>query len=161
LPYQNVSAVVDAFTAMPGERLVVVGQGPDHARLTRAAPPNVTFLGGIDDSELRWLYASCAGLVSASCEDYGLTPLEAASFGKPVAVLRGGGYLETVVEEETGVFFDAPSPVQVATALRRMNARTWSADVIRGHAATYNEVNFIRRLREVVAEEASVAKACV
>ncbi|MDQ6910143.1 MAG: glycosyltransferase, partial [Actinomycetota bacterium] len=81
--------------------------------------------------------------------------LEAASFGKPAAALRAGGYLETVVENETGVFFDAPSSSEIGAALRQLAARSWSADTIRVHAASFDEAHFVRRLREVVAEEGS------
>src|SRR5437763_11530000 len=47
--------------------------------------------GSVSDAELRWLYGNAACLVTASYEDFGLTPLEAASFGVPTAALRFGG----------------------------------------------------------------------
>ena len=57
-------------------------------------------------------------LVAASYEDFGLTPLEAAAFGKPTAALRFGGFLDTVSEGETGVFFDdARAAGDIADAL--------------------------------------------
>ena len=152
LAYKNVDAVVAAFSHMPGQRLVVVGQGPERGRLSRLAGPNVTFLGAVDDAQLRWLYASCAGIISASHEDYGLTPLEAASFGKPASVLRGGGFLDTVVEGVTGVFFDNPTASEVAAATNALLAQTWSADDIRAHADAFGEERFVRRLRDVVNE---------
>ncbi len=92
----------------PEQRLVVVGEGPGRAALEASLPGNVRLLGEVSDARLRWLYASCAGLVAASREDFGLTPVEAAAFGKPVAALRWGGYLDTVVPDVTGVFFERP-----------------------------------------------------
>ena len=41
-------------------------------------------------------------------EDFGLTPLEVAAFGKPTAAPRLGGFLDTIVEGRTGVFYDRP-----------------------------------------------------
>lgn len=149
-PYKNVDAVVDAFTRLPDERLVVVGDGPDGARLRRVAPPNVRFVGRIDDARLRWLYANCRGLVAASYEDFGLTPLEAASFGAPSVVLRWGGFLDTVVEGETGVFFDRPTPADIAAGLKALLASDWDAAAIRTHAEDYSEDRFIDRLRSAV-----------
>ena len=58
-------------------------------------PPNVRILGSVEEPELRWLYANARLLVSAAHEDFGLTPPEAATFAKPVAVLRYGGHLDT------------------------------------------------------------------
>ncbi|MEY2468946.1 MAG: hypothetical protein QOF21_1644, partial [Actinomycetota bacterium] len=101
-PYKNVGAVVDAFRGLDQD-LVVVGDGPERARLEEQLPPNVTLLGAVTDEHLRWLYANCTGVVAASYEDYGLTPLEALRFGRPSAVLRYGGFLDTVCEGETGV----------------------------------------------------------
>ncbi|MDQ6909406.1 MAG: glycosyltransferase, partial [Actinomycetota bacterium] len=77
LPYKNVDAIVEAFSTMPDEQLVVVGEGPEGARLARTATSNVTFGGVVDDATLRWLYGNCAGLVAAGFEDFGLTLLEA------------------------------------------------------------------------------------
>lgn len=128
LSYKNVDAVVSAFKNLPGACLVVVGEGPEQARLTRMAGSNVSLLGRVDDAELAWLYANCAGVVSASYEDFGLTAVEAASCGKPVAVLRAGGFLDTVVERETGMFFDGPVGVEVAEALTRMLDHAWDAE---------------------------------
>jgi glycosyltransferase involved in cell wall biosynthesis len=154
LSYKNVDAVVEAFGRLPGERLVVVGEGPDAARLQSLAGPNVTFLGGVGDASLRWLYGNAAGLVAASFEDYGLTPLEAASFGKPTAALRFGGFLDTVVEGETGVFFDEPEAGAVATALGGLVGREWDAHALQRHAARFSRERFVGRLREIVAEAA-------
>jgi glycosyltransferase involved in cell wall biosynthesis len=153
LPYKNVDAVVTAFAQLPSERLVVVGTGPERERLSRLRGTNVTFVGAVGDDELRWLYASCAAVVSASHEDYGLTPLEAAAFGKPAAVLRGGGFLDTVVEGRTGVFFDAPVPSQIATAISGLLAGSWSVAELRAQANRFDEGRFIRRLQEIVHEE--------
>ncbi|MGI8983042.1 MAG: glycosyltransferase [Acidimicrobiales bacterium] len=153
-PYKNIDVVVSAFRSLVGERLVVVGEGPDRARLEASAGPNVRFIGGVDDAQLRWLYAKCAGVVAASYEDYGLTPLEGAAFAKPSAVLRWGGFLDTVQANRTGVFFDQPDAGSVAEAVKELLGRSWDDVHILAHAERFNEQRFIDRLRSVVAEEA-------
>jgi glycosyltransferase involved in cell wall biosynthesis len=157
LPYKNVGAVVEAFAGLPDRRLVVVGTGPDKTHL-RSSPPNVSALGAVEDDELRWLYDSASAVISAAYEDFGLTPVEGATFGKPAAVLRFGGHLDTVAEEETGVFFDRPDPAAIRAAVRRLDLRAWDAEAIRSHAARYSEERFIARLREVVAAEGKTRK---
>jgi glycosyltransferase involved in cell wall biosynthesis len=153
LPYKNVAAVVEAFRRLPEERLVVVGGGPELHRLRAGAPSNVALVGRVGDAELRGLYARSAAVVAASYEDFGLTPLEGASFGKPAAVLRFGGFLDTVVEDETGVFFDAPEPAPIVAAIRRLRAASWSDASIRAHAAGFGLPRFVERLRAIVSEE--------
>ena len=156
LPYKNVGAVVTAFSKLPRERLVVVGEGPEEAQLRARAGSNVQFAGSVADEELRWLYEQARCLVAASYEDFGLTPVEAAAFGKPTAALRFGGYLDTVREEETGVLFDRPEPVSISEAIRAVLGRSWDAAAIRGHAGAFSEDRFARRMREVVEEELAV-----
>lgn len=154
LPYKNVDEVIRAFRT-PGlldRRLVVVGEGPDRARLAELVGSNVRLLGAVTDAQLRWLYASCSGLVAASHEDYGLTPLEAAAFGKPTAALRWGGYLDTVEEGASGVLFDQPNHIQVAAAVEELLGRSWSAGVITAHAEGFQEWCFIERLQAIVAD---------
>ena len=154
LPYKNVDVVVDAFAGLSGERLVVVGTGPEAARLADRASAHVTFVGAVDDDELRWLYENCRGVVAASYEDYGLTPLEAASFGKPAVVLRAGGFLDTVEEAATGLFFDRPDAGAIGRAVRACASRDWDPRTLRVHAERFSEARFAERLRAIVAEEA-------
>jgi glycosyltransferase involved in cell wall biosynthesis len=153
LPYKNVDAVVTAFEYLRDERLVVVGEGPDEQRVRALAGPNVRFVGRVDDDELRWLYGHARCLVASSYEDFGLTPIEAAAFGKPTAALHFGGYLDTVRGGETGIFFMRPEPTAVADAVRAVLAGRWDEEAIRLHAGAFSEERFARRLREVVAEE--------
>lgn len=159
LPYKNIDKVVAAFRELPEERLVVVGRGPEWDNLTRGLPANVAFLTDLTDSQMRTAYERSAGLVAASFEDYGLTPLEAASAGKPSAVLRAGGFLDTMVEEETAIFFDMPEPMLIAEGVRRMLVRSWSPQAIRAHADRFTEESFIvnigHHIAELVVEEGS------
>jgi glycosyltransferase involved in cell wall biosynthesis len=156
LPYKNVAATVDAFRDL-NSRLVVVGDGPQREQLMATAPPNATFLGEVDDARLRWLYANCRGLVAASREDFGLTPVEAACFGKPVAALRWGGFLDTVVEGTTGVFFDIAEPGAIAATLAAFEQNDWDSSVIRRHGARFGEERFIEKMHSIIADPRDVA----
>ena len=152
LPYKNVAAVIAAFAELADQRLVVVGTGPQEDELTAVAPANVTLLGRVEDDELRWLYGSCAGLVAASYEDFGLTPVEAAAFGAPTAALRWGGFLDTIVDGETGSFFDEPTPDAIAAAVRELVGRDWSVGVLTDHAARFAPQHFVDQVAAVVDE---------
>lgn len=152
MAYKHVDAVVAAFGLMPNSRLVVVGDGPDAARVRAAAPGNVRILGEVSDAQLRWLYANARGLVAAAYEDFGLTPLEAAAFGRPAAVLAAGGYLDTLIDGQTGVSFSEPAPDAIAAAVTALAGRDWDAEALRAHAATFSEARFAARLHAVVDE---------
>ena len=147
--------MIAAFRSLPDLRLIVAGDGPERARLAALAGPNVQLVGTVDDAGLRWYYSNCAAVVAASYEDFGLTPLEALAFGKPSVVVRWGGFLDTVVEGETGVFFEQPEPTAIAAGVRAAIATTWAADTLAHHAQRYRPERFTARLREVVATAAA------
>ena len=147
LAYKNVDAVVRAFTGLPAERLVVAGGGPEERALEELAGGNVTLTGRVSDEELRWLYANCRTLVAASHEDFGLTPLEAAGFGKPTAALRWGGFLDTVEENVSGEFFDKPTPKEIRARVRHVLPAEWDESAIRATASQFSEEHFIERMR--------------
>jgi glycosyltransferase involved in cell wall biosynthesis len=154
LPYKNVDAIVDAFRGLD-DRLVVAGVGPEERRLRAKAPPNVRLVGRVGDAQLRWLYANAVSHVAASREDFGLTTVEAASFGTPSATLRWGGFLDTVVDGVTGTFFEAAAPGAIADALARVRALRLDARAIRAHAARFSLNRFVERLRAALAEAAA------
>lgn len=154
LPYKNVDVVIQAMQDVEGVGLVVVGRGPDQARLRELAGsnPGIHLVGGVPEDSLRWLYANCVGLVAASFEDFGLTPLEAAAFGKPTAALHAGGYLDTIEPGVNGVFFEKPSAVEIRSAVAHLLDAPWDRSAIMSHAELFSEQRFRDRLHEVVAE---------
>ncbi len=154
-PYKNVEAVIGAFAKLPEDQLVIVGKGPTERALRNTAPSNVRFVGTVPDTRLRWLYANCRAVVAASHEDYGLTPVEAAVFGKAAVVLRWGGFLDTVVEGETGVFFDQSTPDLITRAIREIKAAPTNPAKIVEHARRFEEWRFVDRIRAIAKEEAS------
>lgn len=150
LPYKNVDAAIRAFADLSDQRLVVVGRGPERERLLGLAGPNVRLLQDLTDAELRWVYAHARALIAPSIEDFGLTPLEAGSYGHPTLALRGGGYLDTIAEGVTGQFFEEPTPAAIRDAVLGERGTTWDADAIRDHVARFDEERFIERMRALV-----------
>lgn len=150
LPYKNVDVALETMRLLPEHRLVVVGDGPQRAELAAAAPCNARLLGKVDDAGLRWLYRHCLALVAVSYEDYGLTPLEANAFGRPSVALRAGGYLDTVVDEETGLFVDDLTRAGLAAAVREVCQEPWPSERLTAHAATFSPAAFHQRLREAM-----------
>ena len=157
IAYKNVRAVVAAVADLPDQHLVVVGTGPLEQELRASATSNVTFVGRVGDGNLRWLYRHSTAVVAAAFEDFGLTPPEAAAFGKPVAVLRWGGFLDTVAEGTTGVFFDLPERTAIRGALRELVTVSWDEAAIRAHAEAYAPITFRRQLHRVVEEQSRLA----
>lgn len=145
--YKNVEVVCEAVSSLPGERLVVVGGLPG-APADSGWPDRLLGVSDVSDAQLRWLYANSAAVVAASHEDFGLTPLEGNTFGKPAVVLRAGGFLDTLVEGHTGVFIEDLTAEAVREALRELRSLGLDNSAIVAHAETFGFQAFKARLVE-------------
>ncbi len=123
----------------------------------RIATPNVAFLERLNDEDMAAVYRGSVGLIAASHEDFGLTPIEAAAYGKPSAALRWGGFLDTVVEHETGVFFDQADPEGIADGIDRLRARSWDPERLRRRAQDFGEAAFVSEIIAEIANQTSIS----
>jgi glycosyltransferase involved in cell wall biosynthesis len=149
LSYKNVDAVVRAV-AGSDRRLVVVGKGPEASRLREMKTPNVLMLSDLTDAQMAWLYKHCRALLAASYEDFGLTPIEAAVWGRPSVALRFGGFLDTIDEGVTGIYFDEPEPHAIAEALDRFESTVFDPAKICSHVEQFNQEHFAEKLYAAV-----------
>jgi glycosyltransferase involved in cell wall biosynthesis len=151
LPYKNVDAIIRAF-ANTSRRLVVVGAGPEAEHLRSIKTDNVLMLSDLSFGQVCWLYKHCRALITASYEDFGLTPLEAGVWGRPTVALRYGGMLDTVDEGISGMYFDQPEPQAISEAVDRFEASSFDSDKIRRHVEKFSEDQFIQKFRAAVDE---------
>lgn len=145
LPHKRIDLAVEACSKT-GRRLMVVGEGPDRSRLERMAGSTVSFLGHLPDEQVNSLAARCRALILPGEEDFGITPLEVNSAGRPVVAFRGGGALETIIENLNGVFFDVPSSGSIVLAMERLEVAEWNSIEIRRHAEQWDTTVFESRI---------------
>lgn len=126
--------------------LRIVGTGPDLAGLKRIAGPTIRFLGRLSDAEVAREFARCKALIFPGEEDFGMTPLECMASGRPVVAFAAGGALETVVDGETGILFQAQTPECLAAALQSVSAREWAPDALQKYAAQFGVEVFESRM---------------
>lgn len=135
--------------------LKVVGAGAGWSRaeqqLKERAGETVEFLGHVPDEELADLYSGAkAFLALARDEDFGITPVEAMMCGTPVIAYRGGGYVETVVEGKTGVFFEEYSVEGLIEGMDRLQATSYKQQAIKNHAEKFGKERFVREMGALV-----------
>lgn len=152
VPYKRLDLAIEVYNRS-GERLLIVGSGPERTRLERLASRNVEFLGWKSEEELVDLYAGCRALIFPGEEDFGIVPLEAMASGKPVVAFAKGGALETVVEEgaePTGVFFREQTPDALADALQRVRRLQIDPSALHRHAESFDRSVFKARLAAII-----------
>ena len=123
-----------AAARVPARELVLVGDGPERARLerqvARAGLADVTFTGALDPggvlTQLRrasvFALPVRTRLAGLDSEGLGLAALEAAACGLPVLVGRSGGAPETVRHGHTGYVIDADDEYELAARLSSLLA---------------------------------------
>ena len=126
----------------------MVGDGPDLPELKALSEGKVKFVGRVGDVELRELYAKCRAVIFPSHEDYGIVPIEAQASGKGVIAYGRGGALETVVENQTGVFFGEQTVESVVDAIVAFEKMQLDPQEIRRAVIRFDVPHFIHELRE-------------
>jgi glycosyltransferase involved in cell wall biosynthesis len=150
LAYRRLDLAIAAATRL-GRALVVVGDGPERARLEAAAGPTVRFTGWVDRAALVDLFARCHAYVVPGVEDFGIAPVEAMAAGKPVIAFRAGGVAETVADGTSGVLFDRQEADALADAIERLDDLSSSPTVIRERAMAFDTTVFLDRWRALLA----------
>lgn len=134
-PNKNILALLDLAAAWPGQALVLAGATSTYTDTVQRLVAerglgNVTVRLDLAEAQKAWLYAHCAGFVFPSlAEGFGLPPIEAMHFGKPVFLSR-----RTSLPEVGGAvahYFDEPFD---GAAMRRVVEAGLAADAAPGRA---------------------------
>ena len=150
-PYKKIDVAVEAFNKLELP-LVIIGEGPQKAELQKIAKENVKIIGWQSDKAVSDYYKNCFAFIFPGEDDFGITPIEAMSYGKPVLALKAGGAMETVLPGITGELFEAAIPEVLADGVRRLreNYSRFSPLVIRKWAERFSEERFRRQFMEFV-----------
>lgn len=149
VPYKRFDLLIETANALRLP-LTIVGEGQEEHRLRAMAGPSISFRGRVPDAELPALYASAKALLFPTHEDAGLVPVEAQACGTPVIAYGTGGARDTVLENETGIFFAEQTKESLAQALENFATRTFDPAHIRAHAMQFSSQGFRDKMREAV-----------
>jgi len=142
-PSKNPQAIIEMARRWPEMLFVMSGPAGDDSRALRDATrlPNVQFHLGISDAQKAWAFAHCAGFLFPSfAEGFGLPPIEAMQFGKPVFLSRLTSLPE--IGGAVAEYFDdfAPEAMRqvVERGLERMRNESGHAGALKAHAARFD-----------------------
>lgn len=155
VPYKRLDLIARAFARLPDRHLVIIGDGPDAAKVRGAAGPNVTLLGRLSRASVRDHLRQARAFVFAAEEDFGIAPVEAQACGTPVIAYGKGGVAETVTwgPGGTGVVFEEQTEEAIADAVRRFEAlgAPIPAERCRERSLRFSADRFRRAFHEFVA----------
>ncbi|QPF88765.1 glycosyltransferase family 4 protein [Bradyrhizobium commune] len=120
-PRKNVAAVIRAFRNVPQADLVVIGYAGKISRM-RNPPPNVRFVGYVDEHEKAALIADAHGLIMPSfAEGFGIPIIEALAANTPVLCSDIAVFRE--VAGELADYFDPFAIESIVASITRVLAR--------------------------------------
>jgi len=129
------------------------GYGGEYEKLKKMGGDRVEWLGRVSDEELARLYAGAKAFLGlAECEDFGITPVEAMLMGTPVVAFEGGGYLETVIEGKTGVFFKDYSVKGLSGGIKKLRGLKIRKEDCVKQAKNFSKERFKKEIKRVVAQ---------
>ena len=152
---KNFDLIIKAFNELKLP-LLIFGDGPQKDYLKSISGEFINFLGEVTDEEITRLYrASLAYIVAQKDEDFGITPVEAMGQGTPVIAYRGGGYLETVVEGKTGIFFDKLTEESLIEGVKKFEEMKFDSNDCMTQAKKFSGERFEKEIKEFVGKTQS------
>ncbi len=150
-PYKKIDVAIEAFNKLELP-LIVIGDGAQKDYLQKIAKSNVRILGWQSDEIIQQYYQNCTAFIFPGEDDFGIAPVEAMKYGKPVLALKAGGALETVLPGMTGEFFETAVPEVLADGVRRLRESmpNLSPLVIRKWAEKFSAERFRKEIMEFI-----------
>lgn len=142
VPYKKIDLIVRAFNQMSDKKLIVIGDGPDFKKVLGMAKSNVMLMGHQPFEVLKDYMSRAKAFVFAAEEDFGIVPVEAQACGTPVIAYGKGGALETVIENETGIFFYEQTVYSIVNCISAFESQSFDPLVIRQNAERFSIQRF-------------------
>jgi len=149
VPYKRVDIAVRACKILKFP-LIIIGDGPMRKDLEKIAGEKTRFLGWMSDEDIREYYSRAEALIFPGEEDFGIVPLEAQSCGTPVIAFNKGGARETIIANETGIFFDEQSADTLTETLGSFKQENFSSGHCRQNALRFSRNIYIDSLRDAL-----------
>ncbi len=149
-PYKRIDLAVSACTELKLP-LVVIGNGPEHAKLVKLAGRNVTFLTAVSEEDIaKHFQSSLAFIFPTNVEDFGVTAIEAMAAGTPVIAYRKGGPEDYIIPNKTGLFFDRQTLSSLKQTLENFNPNRFDAREIARFSENFSRDQFAKRIRQLI-----------
>jgi len=135
-----------------GLDLVVIGDGPETAKLKVMAGPTISFKGRVTDDDMVDYISAAEAFIFPNEEDFGIVAVEAQAAGTPVIAFRAGGALDTVEEGVTGEFFDKQTIECLSEKIKNFNYKLYNRQAILENAQKFSAESFQSNVVNIVAK---------
>jgi len=145
-PYKKIDLAIKAFNKLKLP-LKIIGSGQSRG-LKKIAKKNIEFLGFVSEKKKAEYLSHCQALIYPQDEDFGITAVEAMASGRPVIAYKAGGALETVIEGETGIFFENQTWQSLVSTILKFKSEDFDSNKIKNYAEKFSKERFKREIFE-------------
>ncbi len=138
-----------------GQKLTVIGDGPEHERLVRIASgsDDIRFLPKYDGiQEIVSHIRSSKAFLFPSLEPFGIAPVESLAAGTPVVGLKEGGAVDFIDDGKNGVFFEEQTVQSLVAAIRKFDELEFDESIVSRSAEKFSEEQFKRQFEVLVSK---------
>lgn len=139
--YKRPELVVNVFNQL-NYPLVIIGTGKEEKQLKSLAKSHIKFTGFVSHKDKISYLQNCKAVIFFHEEDFGIVPVEAQAFGKPVIALNMGGASETVIHQKTGLLVNDASPQGLITAIADFENTIFDSEAIKKHSQNFSNERF-------------------
>lgn len=138
-----------------GKKLTVIGEGPEHDNLVRAANGSdlIKFLPFMSTEDLAKELSKAEAFIFPSMEPFGIAPVEALAAGCPVIAYAEGGAKDYIVSGKNGLLFERQNTDSLAKALKDFKKLKLDQKYITKSAQDFDVVNFKKKLKMFIDEK--------
>ena len=149
VPYKRIELAIEACNQLQFP-LKIAGSGSHRTYLEKIAGQTVEFLGFQTDEKLRELYTHATATLFPGEEDFGLVPLESMACGTPVIAYKSGGALETIINGQTGIFFEEPTSESLAETLQTFTPLSFDPKTCCEQAEQFSRKRFEEKITQTI-----------
>lgn len=134
-------------------KLVVIGDGKSKEAQKYANTGLITFTGRVSDEEVAKYLSEAKALIFPGIEDFGIIPVEANAAGCPVLAYKEGGAIDSIKENETGLFFEeqtAESIIECINKFEQLESSFTNRDVFTNHVKQFSKEEFINQISKTI-----------
>ena len=149
VPYKNIGLVIETCRQL-GEKLIIVGRGPEQKKLKKKAGQGSEFLQTVSAETLKELYQNARAVVFAGVEDFGITFAESQACGTPVIAFDRGGVRDIVIDRATGFLYPDATVAGLKKAIADFSRLDLSGAAIRENSLRFSAARFRAELAQCI-----------
>lgn len=136
-----------------GRKLVVIGDGKSKEAQKYENTGLITFTGRVRDEEVAKYLSEAKALIFPGIEDFGIIPVEANAAGCPVLAYKEGGAIDSIKENETGLFFEeqtAESIIECMNKFEQIESSFTNRNIFTSHVKQFSKEEFITQISKAI-----------